>query len=79
MKSVVAFLFLIGVIMIVLGYQKEYKKCPGPAIEYRFIPRTFYDEQLSSPNLLKEFSAMFEEENIWIKDRSGADIKKNIK
>jgi len=63
--------------MVVLGYTNEYRKCPNPIIEYRFIPRSFYDEQLSTPNLMKEFSSMFEDENVWIKDRNIDPPKNN--
>ena len=70
MKSIVLLLLLFGIIMIVMGYYREYSKCPNPIIEYRFIPRTFYDEQLSTPNLMKEFSTMFEDDNVWLKDRN---------
>lgn len=70
MKSIVILLFMIGVIMILVGYTRQYSICPNPRIEYRYIPRTFYDEQLSSTNVLKQFSSMFEEQNPWIKDRN---------
>lgn len=76
MKSIVLLLLQLGIIMIVMGYYREYSKCPNPIIEYRFIPRTFYDEQLSTPNLMKHFSSMFEDENIFLKDRN---ISKPIK
>jgi hypothetical protein len=76
MKSIVLLLFQLGIIMIVMGYYREYSKCPNPIIEYRFIPRTFYDEQLSTPNLMKQFSSMFEDETVFLKDRN---ITKPIK
>mgnify|MGYP003350587875 CR=1 FL=1 len=63
--------------MILTGYTRQYTVCPNPRIEYRYIPRTFYDEQLSSGNVLKQFSNMFEDENPWIKDRSLKDKTKN--
>ena len=56
--------------MILTGYTRQYSVCPNPRIEYRYIPRTFYDEQLSSGNVLKQFSSMFEDENPWIRDSS---------
>ena len=77
MKSIVILLFMVGVIMILVGYTRQYSICPNPRIEYRYIPRTFYDEQLSSGNVLKQFSGMFEDENPWIKDRSLKDKTKN--
>ena len=70
MKSIVLLLFIIGLIMVLTGYTRQYTICPNPRIEYRYIPRTFYDEQLSSGNVLKQFSGMFEDENPWLKDRS---------
>ena len=70
MKSIVILLFMVGVIMILVGYTRQYSICPNPRIEYRYIPRTFYDEQLSSENVLKQFSSMFEDQNPWIKDRN---------
>ena len=73
MRSVVLLLFFIGITFIIIGYQKQLQNCPNPTIEYRYIPRTFYDEQLSSGNVMKQFSSIFEEDNPWIKDRQFID------
>jgi len=70
MKSIIILIFIIGVIMVLVGYTRQYSICPNPRIEYRYIPRTFYDEQLSSENVLKQFSSMFEDTNPWVKDRN---------
>jgi hypothetical protein len=70
MKSIVILFFIIGVVMVLVGYTRQYSICPNPKIEYRYIPRTFYDEQLSSQNVLKQFSSMFQDENPWIMDRN---------
>ena len=61
MNSLRFFIFMIGVIMITVGYmdnkiknvEKETK------IEYRFVPRTIYDEQIKPANLNDTFSSMF--------------------
>ena len=34
-------------------------KCPPPRIEYRYVPRTFYEEQIASGDILKNFDSMF--------------------
>jgi hypothetical protein len=73
MKSIVLLLFFIGIVSIIVGYQKQKQICPKPIIEYRYIPRTFYDEQLSAGNVLKQFSSIFEEDNPWVKDRNLID------
>lgn len=52
---------MIGVIMITVGYMdnkvKEVKQ--ERKIEYRFVPRTIYDDQIKPVNLNDTFSAMF--------------------
>ena len=77
MKSIVILLFIIGVIMILVGYTRQYSICPNPKIEYRYIPRTFYDEQLTNQNILKQFSSMFQDENPWVVDRN-SNTKENL-
>lgn len=62
MKSL-AFLFLIvAVVFITVGYMefKFQKQLKQKVIEYRFIPRSLYDEQTQPINLKKSFEDMFE-------------------
>ena len=65
MNSIVLLLFLIGVIMITIGYTKTTSDCPLPKIQYRFIPRSFYDEQLSPDNVTSQFQSMFSDRSPW--------------
>lgn len=57
MKSYVIFFFFVGVFLIVNGiYEQKYQALKkNKHIEYRFIPRTYLEEQLSntSTNLYK--------------------------
>ena len=62
MKSIVLLIFLIGIILIVIGYTKTTDKCPPPKIEYRFIPRNFYEEQLQPNNITVQFNDMFDKQ-----------------
>ena len=64
--------------MVVVGYTRQYTQCPNPKIEYRYIPRTFYDEQLSSGTVMKQFSDMFEDENPWIRDNNIRKMDKEM-
>lgn len=62
MKSL-AFLFLImAVVFITVGYMefKFQNQLKQKVIEYRFIPRSLYDEQTQPINLKKSFEDMFE-------------------
>jgi hypothetical protein len=65
MKAIILILFIIGLISITIGYVENYKDCPPTQIEYRFIPRNFYEEQVSSVNLKNFYSDMFNAPSVW--------------
>jgi hypothetical protein len=66
MRPVILTLFLAGIIFLVVGYVNQIKKCPPPKIEYRFIPRTFEEEQ-NNPVLVSQlFNDMFSEPSTWV-------------
>ena len=48
MKSIVLFFFVIGTILITMGYQKMLitNTKTKNVIEYRFIPQSLYEEQM---------------------------------
>lgn len=68
MKSIILLLFVIGVVMLTVGYQKQlitnYKT--EKIIEYRFIPRNIYDEQFEPSNLTQTYADMFNANDVFI-------------
>ncbi len=68
MKSLVLLLIVIGIMMITIGYhqqmQENFKK--EKVIEYRYIPRSLYEEQMQPVNLQQSFSDMFKKDNVFI-------------
>lgn len=68
MKSIVLLLLVISIMMITIGYhqkmQESFKK--EKIIEYRYIPRSFIEEQHNPVNLTKSFSDMFKKEPIFV-------------
>ena len=68
MKSFVMLFFVIGIVMLSLGYQKKIltNTQTEKVIEYRYIPRSIYDEQLSPYNLQQTFHDMFKKDNIFM-------------
>lgn len=68
MKSLVLLLFVIGIIMLTTGYQKQLLKTYEieRQVEHRFIPRSIYDEQMGAPTVTKSFSDMFERQPIFM-------------
>lgn len=68
MKEIALFLFFIGLILIIHGiYQQKYDSLKqNVRVEYRFIPRTYYEEQLNNESKLStNFKGMFEKDS-WI-------------
>jgi hypothetical protein len=68
MKEIVMMLLFIGIIMIMHGiYQQKIQEAKNNVkIQYRFIPRTYYEEQLASTNTVTStFKNMFTTESPW--------------
>lgn len=63
MKSLIVFFFLLGVILIIYGQQSNI--CPPPRIEYRYIPRTFEQEQLDRVPILATYGDLFTKSSPW--------------
>ena len=58
LKSLSFLLLFAGIILITMGYSKQQGNIP-PKVEYRYVPRTFEEENASSPPLLSVFGNMF--------------------
>jgi len=84
MKSIAILLLIFGLLCLVMGYYEIKQNCPTRKIEYRYIPRQFYEEQLSENNLKNLYSDMFDKASTWQKyplsdiDISGANRKNNF-
>jgi len=67
MKSIILFFFVIGIIMLAVGYQRKLltETRTKTIVEYRFIPRSLYDEQVSPVNLEQSFTDMFQKQDVF--------------
>ena len=67
MKSLVIVLLVLGLIMMALGYQKKLIQNmeTKTVIEYRFIPRSIYEDQFGPINLEGSFQDMFEKQDVF--------------
>lgn len=65
MKSLIIFLFCFGIFLIIHSiYEQKYQALKkNIRIEYRFIPRTYYEEQLSNSQVSSIFKNMFQKES----------------
>ena len=62
MQSLVLVLLVLGLIMMAMGYQKKLltNMETKTVIEYRFIPRSIYEDQFGPTKLESSFQDMFE-------------------
>lgn len=67
MKSLVLLLLVVGIMAITIGYHQKLQENlkEKTIIEYRYIPRSFYEEQLQPVNVQQSFYDMFNKENVF--------------
>ena len=78
MKSIIVMLTVIGVIGLIIGYINQIKTCPPPRVEYRYIPRSFEDDQNDPVKITQLFKNMFEQPTPWLMGTRLGYIKPNI-
>jgi hypothetical protein len=65
-KHLVYFLILFGILLITINLVGMYKKCPTEKILYRYIPRTFEEEQNSPIPVTELFADLFNQPDMWV-------------
>jgi hypothetical protein len=71
-NNILLFLIYFIVILVVIELVKlnTLTKCPKPLIEYKYIPRTFQEEQ-EEPVIIQDlFSDMFNKSSPWMLSRN---------
>ena len=64
-KTISFFLLVIGLIFMTIGYVKNEKQNTKPVIQYRYIPKTFEEEQNEPDSVNATFSNMFDKRDSW--------------
>lgn len=69
MKSLVLVLLVLGLILMALGYQKKLitNTETKTIVEYRFIPRSIYEDQFGPVKLESSFQDMFEKQDVFFR------------
>jgi hypothetical protein len=70
MKALVFLLMFIGFVFVVIGFVKTNQTCPPPIVQFRYIPKTFNEEQNVQVPVTAIFSKMFNDTTPW-QDRAG--------
>jgi hypothetical protein len=76
MRSLAILLLVIGICTVVVGYNKSNQICPPNRVEFRYIPRTFEQEQEVPIPILSTFGKMFQDEDAWMKVQGYASSQK---
>jgi len=81
-NTVIKLLFIIGLILIIISLVKAYNKGDPPKTVYRYIPRTFIEDQENPVPLDDIFYNMFNNPTPWVAsvdvERRKSDIGENI-
>ena len=74
MKPVITLLLFIGMFMIVAGiYQQKYERLDRLVrTEYKFIPRSMYEDAMATPDLVAMYSSHFDVSDPW-RNRTSMD------
>jgi hypothetical protein len=74
-KHVLIMLIFIGILLIAISLAANSATCAPPQIIYRYIPRTFEEEQNEPVYVSDIFKSMFEDQSPWIGDTNDIDTR----
>ncbi len=64
-KKVLVLLIIIGVVLLIVEISKSTVKCNKESVIYRYIPRTFKEEQDEPVFVTDIFKTMFSQPGVW--------------
>jgi hypothetical protein len=69
MKSIILVLLIVGIVLFALGYQRKLinKMETKTIVEYRFIPRSIYEDQFTPKKLEGTYQDMFEKQDVFFR------------
>lgn len=75
-KFLMMILLFIGILFITVSLVKNFDKCPEATIIYRYVPRTFDEEQNEPVYPSDIFRTMFTQQSPWIRSVEALDSKR---
>ena len=66
MKHISLIIFFLGIIFVVYSVTKESSKCPPPQIKYKFVQKSFDQQQDTPVELNKIYGKMFKDPSPWV-------------
>ena len=77
-KNIIIALLIIGSILIIIGITKRQTECPKQKIIYKYIPRTFEEEQDEPVYVSDIFETMFSQPSPWIVSATSLDNRRQL-
>ena len=71
---IILLLLFIGILFITINIVKNANNCNGQKIIYRYIPRTFTEDQNEPVYVSDIFAAMFNQQSPWIRGLQDLDV-----
>lgn len=67
MNAVLVLILFVGMALVVHSvYEEKFRRLKSQVkVEYRFVPRTFYEEQLAQTDVSGHFKSMFNDASPW--------------
>lgn len=78
-KTILVILLFIGLMFIIIDIVKSMNKCEPSKIIYKYIPRTFEDEQNNPVMVSDIFKVMFSQPSPWVNTLKSYDEEKRDK
>ena len=70
-KSLMTLIFIFAIFLIVLDIGRSLKSCPKQEVIYKYIPRTFNQEQNDPVFASTVFKDMFDKSSPWVNSFTG--------
>ena len=75
-KSIIVLLIFVGILCISIGVVKNQQECPSAQTIYKYIPRTFDEEQDEPVYVSDIYATMFSQQSPWIKSVTDVDFRR---
>jgi|SaaInlStandDraft_4_1057021.scaffolds.fasta_scaffold172980_1 hypothetical protein len=75
-KFIILAVLFAGLILITISLTRNSTQCPKAKIVYRYIPKTFEEEQAEPVYVSDIFKTMFSQKSPWIRSVESLDLKK---
>lgn len=77
-KGILIIFFIFGIILVVIELSRVTKACPQQKIIYRYVPRTFEEEQNEPVYPTDIFRTMFTQPSAWNQGLNDFEKRRNL-